>query len=256
MIAAEQRRILPPVLLAVLMILAAAAMFVLQTGIARIGIWAAGLFNYRAIDPDGAFLWISVHHIAQGLAALGLMLLLSRLFRLDFHLGMGKKRLGFAIVLWFTGLVFVYQFGMWFVLNALHLAKPFPYPVNARNLLGYFGFQLLLSGTSEELLFRALPITLLLMLSQGRISLFEGRVKLSLAVITAAVLFSIGHINWSTHPFRLSYDVSQLLYALLMGLVQGWAYEKAGSVVYPMMMHGISNVFVTAVSLVLPVFFH
>jgi uncharacterized protein len=255
MIASEQRKGLQPALFAALVFTAAVAMFVLQTLIARIGVWGAGLINYRAIDPDGAFLWISVHHIVQGLAALVLMLLVSGLFRLNFHLGMGKKRLGITIVLWFTGLVFLYQFGMWFAMNALSLGKPFPYPVNTKNVLGYFGFQLLLSGTSEELVFRALPITLLLLLTQTRYSLFKGRIQLSLAVIIAAVLFSIGHINWSLNPFRLYYDIPQLLYALLMGLVQGWAYEKTGSIVYPMMMHGISNVLVTAVTLVLPVLF-
>lgn len=31
----------------------------------KIGGWIADLFHYQVIDPDGAFMWISVHHIIQ-----------------------------------------------------------------------------------------------------------------------------------------------------------------------------------------------
>ena len=163
--------------------------------------------------------------------------------------------MGIRIVLWFTVIVAAYQFAMWFLLDALSLFKPFAYPVNIRNVLGAMAFQLLLSGTSEELLFRAFPITLLSLFTAKTFRLFSGRVNMPLSVIIAAVTFSLAHINWTVDPFRLQYDILQLLYALAMGIIQGWAYVKTRSVVYPMIMHGISNVLVTGISIVMPVLF-
>ena len=219
------------------------------------GIRAADLFSYQSIDPHGAFAWISVHHIVQGLAILAAMALIMVLYKADFRLGLGDKRLGIRIVLWFTVIVAAYQFAMWFLLDALSLFKPFAYPVNIRNVLGAMAFQLFLSGTSEELLFRAFPITLLSLFTAKTFRLFSGRVNMPLSVIIAAVTFSLAHVNWTVDPFRLQYDILQLLYALAMGIIQGWAYVKTRSVVYPMMMHGISNVLVTGISIVMPVLF-
>jgi membrane protease YdiL (CAAX protease family) len=122
-------------------------------------------------------------------------------------------------------------------------------------VLGAMAFQLFLSGTSEELLFRAFPITLLSILVSKTFRLFNDRVSVPLSVIIAVVTFSLAHINWSLDPFRLQYDILQLLYALAMGIVQGWAYVITRSVLYPMVMHGISNVLVTGISIVMPVLF-
>ncbi len=246
---------LSPVVRTLLVIFAAVLLFAVQTALSLLGMRTADLFSYRSFDPNGAFAWISVHHIVQGAAALLLMGLLSLAFKLDFKLGLGDKRTGMRIVLWFTIIIAAYQFAMWFLLDALSLFEPFRYPVNVRNVLGVSLFQLFLSGTSEELLFRAFPVALLSLLSRKAFHLFRGRVCLPLSVVIAAVMFSLAHINWTVSPFQLHYDVLQLLYALAMGIIQGWAYVKTGSVVYPMMMHGISNVLVTVISIVMPVLF-
>ena len=41
----------------------------------RIGSFVANLFDYSAIDPDGAFMWISIHHIVQALVIMPIMLI-------------------------------------------------------------------------------------------------------------------------------------------------------------------------------------
>lgn len=255
MIAPAQKKPLAPALRALLLLLFSLLLFAVQIAFSQLGIRAANLFSYRRIDPNNAFAWISVHHITQGLAILAIMALISVLYKTDFRLGLGDRPLGMRIVFWFTVIIAVYQFAMWFLLDALSLFKPFAYPVNTRNVMGAMAFQLFLSGTSEELLFRAFPITLLTLFTSKTFRLFGGRVSLQLAVIIAAVTFSLAHINWTVNPFRLHYDILQLLYALAMGIIQGWAYVKTRSVVYPMMMHGISNVLVTGISIVMPVLF-
>lgn len=59
----------------------------------------------------------------------------------------------------------------------------------------------------------------------------------------AVLLFSIAHISWSIHPFTLSFSWFQLAYAFLLGAVYGITYVKSKSIIYPMIMHGLSNFF-------------
>lgn len=106
----------------------------------------------------------------------------------------------------------------------------------------------------RALLLFLLPAALLLFAPQTAFALFGSNMA-SLAAVITAVLFSLAHINWTLNPFTLRYDVPQLLWALAMGLVQGWAYEKTGSAVSPMIMHGLSNVVVTGLQLIMPVLF-
>lgn len=47
---------------------------------------AANLFFYQTLDPSGVFMWISVHHIVQTVAALPLLFLIHKLFYVDFML--------------------------------------------------------------------------------------------------------------------------------------------------------------------------
>ncbi len=255
MTAPLEKKTLAPILQAFLITLAALIIFAVQIVLSQMGVHAANLFSYHKIDPSGAFAWISIHHIVQGVAGFVVMAFLSLFFKVDFKLGLGDKHTGMRIVFWFTVIIAIYQFAMWFLLDALSLFIPFAYFVNTRNVLGYVSFQLFLSGPSEELLFRAFPVTLLSLLSAKTFRFFKGRVHLPLAVLIAAVMFSLAHINWTTSPFTLHYNILQLLYALAMGIIQGWAYVKTRSVVYPMMMHSISNVLVTGFSIIMPILF-
>ena len=100
--------------------------------------------------------------------------------------------------------------------------------------MGTLGFQLLLSGTSEEILFRALPITVI-----GNLT--NSKSKNVLGILVASVLFSIAHIQWSLVPFTISFDLFQLVYAFILGIAYGVTYIKSKSIIYPMIMHGMSN---------------
>lgn len=253
MITPLNNRRLAPYLRALRVVLMTALLFILQTALAQLSVRIADMFTYRSIDPSAAFAWISVHHIAQGLLALVLMAVLYLLFGLDFKLGLGDRRLGLRLMLIVTQVLIAYQLLAALILNLLRIYKAFPHAVNAWNVLGSLGFQLLLSGTSEELLFRAFPIVLLSLVTDRAFVLFRGRVVLPLSVLISSVIFSLAHINWSLSPFLIrQMDVMQLMYALAMGILQGWVYVKTKSVVYAMMIHGISNTLVVGYSIVLP----
>ena len=256
MIAPLGSKRLTPYMRALLAVLTAILLFTVQTALAQLSIRIADMFNYRTIDPSGAFAWISVHHVAQGLLTLLVMAVLTLLFGLDFKLGLGDRRLGLRLALIVTVVLMVYQLLMALLLHALGIYKAFPHAANTRNVLGALGFQLFLSGTSEELLFRAFPIVLLSLVTDKVFVLFKRRIVLPLTVLIAAVLFSAAHINWTLNPFLIRpMDVPQLLYALALGILQGWVYVKTGSVVYSMVIHGISNALVVGYSIVLPMIF-
>jgi uncharacterized protein len=220
---------------------------VLLLGVPRLSGAVAGLFDYQAIDPDGSYGWISVHHIVQALIFLIIIVVLNRFKPLDFGFGWGNKKVGKKYVLMFTLI-----FGAGSVVSHLITVltgsfQQFGYPLTATNIVGQMSFQLLLSGPSEELIFRAFAITMLALLIKGRV--FHG--KVSYANIIAAVIFGLAHVNFSFAPFEVRYNLFQVILSVTLGLFYGDCYEKSKSMVYPMMMHSISNVIMVGLAIVL-----
>jgi hypothetical protein len=115
--------------------------------------------SLRTLDPDGSFLYISLHHLWQGLFALLTILLLARIFRLslsDFGFNRNEWRYAISAVLQFS----LFWFFLQGIIGTLMMAfgnssAAFPFPLTVRNFGGYFAFEILLSGTSEEILFRS-----------------------------------------------------------------------------------------------------
>lgn len=228
-------------------------LFVFQQLASGSGILVANLFSYTRIDPDGQFMWISVHHIVQMAVALAAIWLLTAVWGIDFGLRVGNLRAGLRAMGWFFSVFIPYTVGAYAVMMLLGGEPTYAFPLTPRNVLGTLGFQLFLSGTAEELLFRALPISVMWhLLGKGRLIGFGSSPKrrpyrrpgleVYGAGIVAAVLFAVAHINWSLTPFTLSYDSFQLVYAFVLGIVYAQTYERTGSVVYPMIMHSMANV--------------
>jgi len=217
----------------------------------RIGGWFADLFNYDAIDPDGAFMWISIHHIVQTIVIIIVMIVFIKVTKVKFHLGLGNKKSGidylkkFAMI--FTGYVVV----AYTVTLLTGSFVSFAYPLNARNIFGQLGFQLLLSGPSEEFIFRAFSI--------GMFAFFVTNKRLnkhlSYAVLFSAIIFGIAHIAFSFSPFSMSYSFFQVGYAIVLGYFYGDCYEKSDSVLYPMIMHSFTNILMVGGTILLSFFF-
>lgn len=219
---------------------------VLLLGVPRLARLLANAFDYRLMDPDGAFAWISVRHIAQALIFLVIMVIISQRSGIRFGSGWGDRKIG---VFWVR--LFALIFGAYVVVSLIIVVaagtfQPFPYPLTARNVAGQLGFQLLLTGPSEELIFRAFAITMLGLRVRGK--LFNG--ALSYANILAAIIFALAHVGISIAPFAVSYNAFQLVYAAALGLAYGACYEQSKSMYYPMMMHSLSNVVAVGVSVI------
>lgn len=128
-----------------------------------------------------------------------------------------------------VALVGTYIFGGF--LNSIGV---YDYKLNRWNVIGTLLFQLFLSGTSEEILFRSLPIALYMnMLNAGK------KREQVFAVTLTSFLFAAAHINMFDN---FSANWFQIGYAFVLGLAYGFVFICSKSVIYPMIMHSMSNV--------------
>jgi len=215
-------------------------------GVPRLAGLVADLFNYQAIDPDGSYAWLSVHHIVQAFIFMIMIIIISRFKPLDLGFNWGDKDVGRKYVLVFT-LIFTAGSLVNHILVILTGSfQPFQYPLTAFNIFGQLGFQLFLSGPSEELIFRAFAITMLAFAVKGRF--FKG--KISYANFFAAIIFGFAHVGFSFTPFTLNYSLFQVILSIALGIFYGDCFEKSGSIYYPMMMHSISNVVMVGLTII------
>ncbi len=219
-------------------------LFVIQTLAAKTGSLVAGLFDYAYFDPDDLFLSLCVHHIVQAIVALIFIFILLRIKKLSFNLKPKLSKIGIKYTIIFLVVILVYVIISYIVGYKLRTIAPYDYELNIRNCFGYLGFELLLSGPSEEILFRALPITVLCLFDTKS----EHKWK---TIIIASVLFGIAHIGWSLNPFTLSVSWFQVAYAFILGIAYGIAYIKSKSIIYPMIMHSMSNVIMVGIGYLL-----
>jgi uncharacterized protein len=219
---------------------------VILLGVPRLSGAIADLFNYYTIDPDGSYAWVSVHHIVQALIFVLIIFAINKFKPLDFGFTWGNKEVGIKYVLKFTLI-----FGAGSIVNHIITIltssfQPFQYPLTTTNIIGQLGFQLLLSGPSEELIFRAFAITMLALVIKGRF--ING--KVSYANIVAAVIFGLAHVGFSFAPFVLNYNMYQVILSITLGIFYGDCFEKSGSMYYPMMMHSISNIIMVGLTII------
>jgi len=222
-----------------------------QQSASAAGRFAANRFTYDRIDAYGTFAWVSVHHIVQMLLAILVMIAFVKVLNLDFGFGSGDRKTGVEFVINFTVVALVFALIWHLGAHALGNVGMPHYPLNFNNIAGALGFQLLLSGPSEEILFRALPITLLaysfreskVVYSFPKNKVLKNEpLHISLENIIAALLFTLAHVSWSLNPFSVSVSWVQLILSMVLGLWYGLAYQKSKSVIYPMAMHSIWNV--------------
>lgn len=219
----------------------------LLLGIPRLAGLAADVFEYRGIDPDGAYAWVSVHHIIQAVIVLVIMVLTKRLWSIDYSFGRGNTAVGNRYVKRFSLFFGIYLMGAYVTSILTGSLQPFAYPMTPINIMGQMGFQILLSGPSEELIFRAFAITILGLGTKKRI--FSDRI--SLANLIAAIIFGLAHVQIIFTPLSASFSPFQILYAFVLGLFYGDCYEKSGNVIYPMMMHSMSNAAMVGIGIIM-----
>ncbi|HAD07283.1 MAG TPA: hypothetical protein DCE76_09010 [Anaerolineaceae bacterium] len=212
----------------------------------------------KFLDPDGSFLYISIHHIFQGLFALLAIWIVSIRWRIpfaDFGFNTHQWRYALGWVIRFSLFWFVLQIslGLWLVLTGNNLTS-FQFPLNAQNFGGYFAFQILLSGTGEEPLFRSLVMTPLLFYGNGA-GLSEKRNAI-IATAIATLIFMIAHINFAFNALRITYfNPLQQLTCLLFGVFYAFLFLRTKSILGPILAHNLLNAVIVTSGLILLLIF-
>ncbi|MDY3844223.1 MAG: CPBP family intramembrane glutamic endopeptidase [Ruminococcus sp.] len=217
-------------LLAVLIAVLVAVQFLFS----RIGWYIATLFDCSSIDSDNLFAQVSIHHIVQAILAITAIFLLYKFKKIEgFKLQPKYDAQGIKYTVIFCAVLVLYYLIIYVIGSFTQTINTYNYELNHTNVIGTLGFQLFLSGSSEEILFRSLPITLLLYVLKS-----NSRKDEMIAVFSAAMLFGLAHIN----VFTFSVPLFQVCYAFVLGIVYGITFIKTKSVIYPMIMHSLSNV--------------
>jgi uncharacterized protein len=208
----------------------------------------------RFLDPDGSFLYVSIHHIGQGLFALFVILLFSRTARIpfmDFGFNLNDWRYSVRLVLQFSLFWFFVQGGIGILMMASGgSAADFHFPLTAWNFGGYFAFQILLSGTSEEILFRSLVMTPLLV--YGKRAGLAEKPTAFLAAGIATLIFMLAHINIDFNPLRVThFNLLQQLASLGFGIFYAFLFLRTRSILGPILAHNLLNAVVVTVGLLL-----
>lgn len=211
-----------------------AGLFAVQFLFSRLGWLVAGMLDYSSFDKEDVFARLSVHHIIQMLLALLVIFILVKTRKTrEFKLAPKYDAKGIRYTLIFCAVMTAYYAVLYIIGSFTGTIGTYSHELNPTNITGYLGFQLLLSGPSEEILFRSLPVTLLLSCLKS-----DSKKDNTIAIVIAAVLFAIAHIDF----FTFSFDLFQVCYAFVLGLIYGYTFIKIKSVIYPMIMHSMSNV--------------
>lgn len=211
----------------------------MQILLGKAGHFIADKIPYQTIDPFDCFGEISIHHAVELLIALLIIFVLSRLLDLDFYFQPGDKKKGLKSLAIFTAVFAVISIAQHSFMALNNQLPVYAFPLDGRNIIGTLGFQLFLSGPAEEVVFRALPV-ILLTFSFGESIKIKGSVTLE--VVSASVLFAFAHVSWSLIPLTFEINYFQVIYAFVLGTIQGIVYQRSRSILYPVLMHSFSNV--------------
>jgi membrane protease YdiL (CAAX protease family) len=201
--------------------------------------------------------WVQMmdHHLWQMILALALIGLLSRGNFRAWGLNLDNWRESLRIIKKFVLYFGVYFAGIgavlqWFSTTEADQIAFLGHSLNATNITGNLAFRGLLSGLSEEILFRGLIHTFL---AQYFVGVWRWRgTEIPVAGIIATVIFTLVHINFRLDPFEITHlYVPQLILAFVLGLYYSIVYHRTGSLLNPILAHNFSNAALYISSLVL-----
>jgi membrane protease YdiL (CAAX protease family) len=111
-------------------------------------------------------------------------------------------------------------------------------PLTAVNLVGWLSFEGIFVGFSEEIPFRGLLQTFLMKRTAGRIRFLKF--DMHVAGVILALLFALAHAtNFWQQPFWAA--AGQQAYALALGILYAYWYEKSGSLLAAILGHNMSD---------------
>ena len=201
----------------------------------------------EVLDPDDAFLRHTIHHILQLTLTLVLMRVFLKAPLRSWGLNLRNWQASLRTVLWFCLIWTAVSAATSLAAVAAGAVPAVGHPLTAQNVVGSLAFQLLLSGTSEEALFRGFAMTLLAVSWKG--SFHVRSTTFSASALLATLIFMLGHVDVDLLTLTVTrVDPVQQILAMCLGLFYAVTFERTGSLMAPMVMHGCTN-FVSTASL-------
>lgn len=199
------------------------------------------LFMIKILDKN--IMWSIIHHLTQPLIPILILIVCLKYSVKDLGFHWGNKKIGSSFVYKFSIVWFLIYFVL-FLINYFGSNIPDAnYDLdNHRYLLGELTFRLLLVGPSEEILFRVFPIVLLLRAGWSSETDIFG-FKITYAGFISAILFSFAHFGINFFPFEIyHFNIVQFVTCLGLGLFYAIVYHNTKSIIYPIIIHSISDV--------------
>lgn len=192
--------------------------------------------------------WLYIHHFVQLILAIVTILFITFLSKkkmYDWGLNLNnwqwslKTASSFAIVWFFISLSLNLIFNFQSQLN---------YEPTTSNIIFDLFFDFILTGFSEEILFRGLIMGVLLHSCKGNLNI--GNFQISPAGIITTFLFTLAHIGIDYESFTIS-SISplQLIFTMGLGLFYAIMRDKTKSLLGPIIAHGASDGLITVIQM-------
>jgi len=189
----------------------------------------------------GNWVQLTDHHIWQMILALIVIVILSKGRFKEWGLNISNLGESMRLLKIFFLYYGVYFIGIGFVIQLLFMSPPvLDHPIITGNIIGNLFFKFIISGLSEEILFRGMM--------QTYITTFTtkvwrwGNIEMPVAGFITAIIFTIVHINFTVFPFEITHlYFPQLILAFILGLFYAVAYHRTGSLLAPILAHNFSN---------------
>lgn len=225
--------------------LVVAVVLIVPRASSAIASWLAPHLFGDLSSPVYVWLWSSAHHTAQLLLALGLMLALHRPLS-DWGFNLRQWRLSLRLfgkfVLYFT--LFV---GLGHVPLIL-FGQPPAFVLTPEAVMAELTFKGLLSGTSEEPLFRGFVMTVLYTAWRGKVRI--GPVEVPHAGLWATGLFMLAHVGFTLSPLAIThFSPIQQVQAAIMGVFYAVYFHQTRSLLAPILVHNYFNFMLTALGM-------
>ena len=184
-----------------------------------------GISNW---DADNSFLVLAIHHIIQAVIILIIIAVYGKVRNISFE-KFGFKKTGFDQAIKYV-LVFI---SLWTLVQTISgfiliwfFNEPivFGFPLTTRNYLGHLAFQIFLSGTSEEMLFRVMVIVISTDILKN---VFNRKALIFYMVSIFTIIFMFDHINFNFSTLSIThFNFLQQLTLLIFGIFYGWLFIK------------------------------
>jgi len=190
--------------------------------------------------PRFGFYWDIVHHVVQMLLAVIFMALpiWDKTFY-DWGFNNENKELNKKIVFrFFFGFIVFFTIGKTIYLYLMGWPPALDYNPETTSLWQLIVFRMTMPGLSEEILFRALVMGILLKAWNG--FFYIGKVRIHYAGILSALIFVMAHVGFKIFPFEIMYyNIGQMASAFVFGLFYSIVYMETRSLVAPIAAHNI-----------------